>query len=71
MMRSLGLEASAYGVAQIYKNFLYGFVIDKLDEDQKQRVESLGLKVVATNSLMKDLDHKERLAKACLDIALH
>ena len=71
MMRSLGLEASAYGVAQIYKNFLYGFVIDKLDEDQKQRVESLGLKVVATNSLMKDLDDKERLAKACLDIALH
>jgi LPPG:FO 2-phospho-L-lactate transferase len=69
MMRALGLEVSAFGVAQMYQDFLDGFVLDILDEDQKPRVERLGLKVVATNTLMNSLQDKMNLAKVCLDLA--
>jgi len=69
MMRSLGLEVSAFGVAQMYRDFLNGFVLDKLDDDQKARVERLGLKVTVTNTLMKNLEDKKILAKTCLDLA--
>ncbi len=69
MMQALGLEVSSFGVAQMYQDFLDGFVLDTLDKDQKPRVEGLGLKVVATNSLMKSLQDKENLAKVCLDLA--
>jgi len=71
MMRSLGREASAFGVAKAYQDLLYGFVLDQLDEDQKPRVEGLGLKVTATNTVMKSLEDKKKLAKACLELALH
>jgi len=70
MMRSLGLEVSAFGVAQIYKDFLRGFVFDEFDREQKTRIESLGMKVMVTNTLMKDLGSKKRLANACLSLAL-
>jgi len=69
MMQALKLAVSAFGVAQMYQDFLDGFVLDTLDKDQKPRVEGLGLKVVATNSLMKSLQDKENLAKVCLDLA--
>jgi len=68
MMRSLGLEVSAFGVAQLYQDFLYGFVLDGLDRDQKPRVEDLGLQVAVTNTLMSNLEDKMRLAKVCLEL---
>jgi len=68
LMRSLGLEVSAFGVAQLYRDFLHGFVLDKLDEDQKARVENLRLRVAATNTLMRNLEDKKGLAKTCLDL---
>ncbi len=70
MMRSLGLEVSAFGVAQMYKDFLYGFALDKLDEYQKARIEHLGLEVTVTNTLMRDQEDKKNLARNCLDLAL-
>jgi LPPG:FO 2-phospho-L-lactate transferase len=68
LMRSLGLEVSSFGVATIYKDFLHGFVLDKLDNHQKTRVQGLGIRVGVTNTLMKNLEDKERLARATLDL---
>jgi LPPG:FO 2-phospho-L-lactate transferase len=67
LMRSLGLEVSAFGVSQLYRDFLHAFVLDELDKDQKAHVESLGIKVAVTNTLMKNLEDKKRLAKTCLN----
>jgi LPPG:FO 2-phospho-L-lactate transferase len=68
LMRGLGLDVSAYGVALLYKDFLDGFVMDTVDEGQRERIEKLGLKVCVTNTIMKNLDDKVRLAKTVLDM---
>jgi LPPG:FO 2-phospho-L-lactate transferase len=68
LMRGLGLEVSAYGVASLYKDFLDGFVIDSLDRNQKKQIEKLGIRVQVTNTAMKNIDDKTRLAKTVLDM---
>jgi len=45
MLRALGFEASAVGVAGLYSDFLDAFVIDQKDEDEAGRVEALGVVV--------------------------
>ncbi|MCW4022416.1 MAG: 2-phospho-L-lactate transferase [archaeon] len=66
MMRGSGIEVSAYGVASLYRDFLDVFVIDTVDADQKARIESLGMDVAATNTVMKTLDDKINLAETVL-----
>jgi LPPG:FO 2-phospho-L-lactate transferase len=68
LMRGLGLEVSAYGVAFLYKDFLDDFIIDIVDKVQKPRIETLGLNVVVTNTIMKSLQDKIQLAKVVLNI---
>ena len=51
LMRGLGLEVSAYAVANIYQDFLDNFVIDRVDRVEKERIERLGVHVVATEPL--------------------
>jgi LPPG:FO 2-phospho-L-lactate transferase len=68
LMRGLGVEVSAYGVASLYKDFLDDFIVDKVDEAQKHRIEGLGLNVVVTNTIMKSMQDKIRLAKVVLDL---
>jgi LPPG:FO 2-phospho-L-lactate transferase len=66
MLRSLGVEVSAFGVAKLYSDFLDEFVIDLQDAAEKHRLEKLGLTVKVTNTIMKSLDDKVALAKAVL-----
>jgi LPPG:FO 2-phospho-L-lactate transferase len=67
MLRSLGVEVSAFGVAGLYSDFLDEFVIDLQDAAEKHRLEKLGLTVKVTNTIMKSLDDKVALAKAVLE----
>jgi LPPG:FO 2-phospho-L-lactate transferase len=67
LMRSLGLEVSAYSVAYLYRDFLDIFVIDLVDRAERDRIEGLGLRTVVTNTLMKNLDDKVQLARVVLD----
>lgn len=66
LMRGLGLEASAYSVAELYREFLDVFIIDKVDRRETKRIEGLGIKVVATDTVMKNLKAKVHLAQAAL-----
>ena len=66
LMRGLGLEVSAYAVADLYHDFLDNFVIDRVDRMEKERIERLGLHVVATDTIMKNLEDKIRLARITL-----
>jgi len=66
LMRGLGLDVSAYAVAHIYRDFLDAFVIDQADRTEKEQIERLGLRVVVTDSIMRSLDDKVRLARVTL-----
>jgi LPPG:FO 2-phospho-L-lactate transferase len=66
MLRGLGLEVSAYGVAQYYGELLSALVIDTLDAALQPRLASLGLRVVVTNTIMRTLADKQALARTTL-----
>jgi LPPG:FO 2-phospho-L-lactate transferase len=68
LMSGLGIEVSAYGVACLYKDFLDVFIIDELDKAEAQKIESLGIQVKITNTIMKDLSDKIRLAKTVIGL---
>jgi LPPG:FO 2-phospho-L-lactate transferase len=69
LMSGLGLEVSAFVVAKLYMDFMDIFIIDEVDKAEKKRIEDLGLKVLVTNTIMKTLDNKTRLAKLALECA--
>jgi 2-phospho-L-lactate transferase/gluconeogenesis factor (CofD/UPF0052 family) len=50
-------------------DFIDAFIIDQVDQAEKQRIEDLGLRVRVTNTIMKTLDDKIRLAKLALECA--
>ncbi|MEM2106070.1 MAG: 2-phospho-L-lactate transferase [Candidatus Bathyarchaeia archaeon] len=68
IMVSMGLEASAYGVAKFYADFLDHFIIDKLDEGHKKRIEKLDMKVTVTDTVMRTLEDSIRLAKIAMEV---
>jgi LPPG:FO 2-phospho-L-lactate transferase len=68
LMSALGVEVSAYGVAQLYKDLLDIFLIDLVDSALKEKIESLGIKVVTSNILMKSFDDEINLAKYILSL---
>jgi len=67
MLRALGFEASAVGVAGLYSDFLDAFVIDQKDAAEAERVEALGVEVVVADTVMRSLKDKATLAKTVLD----
>ena len=66
MMRGLGMEVSPVGVALAYADFLDVLVLDMQDAHVVGDVERLGVKTYVTDTIMRDLDVKERLAQAAL-----
>jgi len=67
LMQGLGLEVSAYSVAKLYQDFLDAFIIDQVDKAEKEHIESLGVQVIVTNTIMKTLEEKVQLAKVVLE----
>ena len=67
LLRGLGFEVSAFSVARLYEDFLDTFVIDIRDADQEGRIERLRVNVKVTDTVMKRLEDKVRLAKAVLE----
>jgi LPPG:FO 2-phospho-L-lactate transferase len=66
LLRGLGLEVSAFGVAKLYSDFLDTFVLDLVDISYKEDIEKLGLEVRVTNTLMNSLERKIDLARVVL-----
>jgi LPPG:FO 2-phospho-L-lactate transferase len=69
MMRDLGHEVSAVGVARLYREFVSVFVLDERDGEMSPRVEEMGMRAVATNTIMVTHADKRRLAEAVLKTA--
>jgi LPPG:FO 2-phospho-L-lactate transferase len=69
MLRGLGHEVSAYGVATLYRGLVDGIVIDEVDAGLTPRIEALGLHVAVAPTIMVDETVRERLARQVLDFA--
>lgn len=67
LMRGLGHEVSAYGVAFLYRDFLDAFIMDETDTAYKSRVEKLGIRAVTTNTIMRTPQDKVKLAQLTLE----
>jgi LPPG:FO 2-phospho-L-lactate transferase len=66
MLRTLGHEVSALGVARIYEGLLNGFVFDRSDEQQADAISALGMRPLVTDAVMRDGPDRERLAREVL-----
>lgn len=67
MMRDLGMEATALGVARRYSDFLDVFVIDTVDAGLAPAIKDLGLEVVVTDTIMCSMERKRALAVTILE----
>lgn len=67
MLKSMHREASAVGVAGLYKDFVDTMVIDNQDKELANQMQQLGMKTIITNTIMKDKKAKKDLAKVVLN----
>jgi LPPG:FO 2-phospho-L-lactate transferase len=68
LLRALGVEVSAVGVARFYREWIDGFVCDERDREQLPEIEGLGLRAQALDTLMVDAGVAERVARAALEL---
>jgi LPPG:FO 2-phospho-L-lactate transferase len=69
LLRGIGVEVSARGVAGLYRGVVGGFVIDRRDAEQAADVEALGIRAAVVDTLMRDRAAAARLAEATLALA--
>ena len=65
-MKELGVLISPHTVVDRYEDFLTGFVIDNADRDW---CESIQIPTLLTDTIMRDLASKRRLAEQVLTFA--
>lgn len=66
MLRGLGLEVSAVGVARFYRDLAAVFVLDERDAALAPRIADLGLRPVITNTIMRTPAQSRALARTVL-----
>ncbi len=69
IMRSLGHEVSALGVARLYAGLVDVFVLDAVDAALAGAVEALGLRAVVCDTMMTSAERREALARRVLEAA--
>jgi len=69
LLRGIGVEVSARGVAGFYRDWVDGYVMDQRDAAQQRDVEALGLAVRVTDTVMRNPEAAERLASEALRLA--
>lgn len=62
MMGELGLPVTAAGIADYYRDLIDGIIIDQTDIAQTKAIESMSIAVRTTQTVMRTLDDKRRLA---------
>jgi LPPG:FO 2-phospho-L-lactate transferase len=68
LLRGVGCEVSARGVAERYCKWISGFVIDERDAGQAKQIEELGIDVRAVDTIMRDAAAAERLAGTVIEL---
>jgi len=67
MYRELGIEPSAFAVANHYRDLIIGFVLDTIDAQLIESVRGLNMQVLVTNTLMKGHEYRRQLASDVLN----
>jgi LPPG:FO 2-phospho-L-lactate transferase len=69
LLRGIGVEVSARGVAGLYRDWAGGFVLDARDAAQRDDVAALGLRPRVTDTVMRSSEAAARLAAEALALA--
>jgi len=69
LMRGVGAEVSARGVAELYRGLIDAFVIDERDADLAADIEAMGIRTQVLDTIMGDVAVAQRLAGAVLSLA--
>ena len=69
LLRGIGVEVSARGVAAHYRDWIDGIVIDERDAALQRPIESLGLEVRVTDTVMRDAAVAAQVAETALALA--
>lgn len=69
MFQELGREPSAFEVAKMMRGTLDRFVLDRIDEAQARNIKDLGLRVWVTDTIMRNEEDRERLAREIVEWA--
>ena len=67
MYRELGIEPSAFAVANHYRGLVTNFVLDTVDAQLIESVRGLNMRTLVTNTLMKSHDNRQQLASDVLN----
>jgi len=70
MFAEMGLEPSALAVARHYGKMLKGFILDHIDALQAQEIQPLEIKTYLTDTLMRTIQDRGRLAKEVVEFGL-
>ena len=66
MLRGLGHQVSAVGVAKLYRDFVDLFVLDERDADLAPQIADLGMRPLVTDTIMRSPAQSRRLARTVL-----
>jgi LPPG:FO 2-phospho-L-lactate transferase len=69
MFTEFGREPSALAVAEVYRDWISGIMIDPLDINQVQAIKQLGMAVKVEDMIMQDRLDRKRLAEQVLSFA--
>jgi len=69
MYAELGIEPSAFAVARHYQGLLDGFVFDRIDVDEIEAINQLGICPYTTDTLMHTPADRRRLAEEVIDFS--
>ena len=69
LMRGVGVEVSARGVAELYRGLIDAFVIDERDAGLAADIEAMGIRTRVLDTIMGDVAVAQRLAEAALSLA--
>lgn len=62
LMRELGHEVSAVGVAQLYRDLAGTLVVDNADRKHVEAIEAIGVRCIVTDTIMSDVTRSAQLA---------
>jgi LPPG:FO 2-phospho-L-lactate transferase len=68
LMPAVGIEVTAAGVAEHYRDLLAGWLVDDVDREAIPRIASFGMRCAATDTIMTDDERAEAVARAALDL---
>jgi LPPG:FO 2-phospho-L-lactate transferase len=69
LMPAVGIEVTAAGVAEHYRDVISGFVIDERDRGSAPRIEALGVRVAVLDTIMVDDGRAAAVAREALRLA--